>query len=154
MNEKSNQRLKKKIDKVTNRLTHRSMRQSVDNKIQNKYNQITGECTKMMEEFGELNLNPLMMNWRDEQRFFENNFLKLRNIHDFVDVYDSSKKRSEFETKLEMERRLDENELQKKTTQDNIPDFQKKKEKQKMRELSDKTDEITKILIKQKNEKI
>lgn len=108
----------------------------------------------MMEEFGELNLNPLMMNWRDEQRFFENNFLKLRNIHDFVDVYDSSKKRSEFETKLEMERRLDENELQKKTTQDNIPDFQKKKEKQKMRELSDKTDEITKILIKQKNEKI
>jgi len=51
--------------------------------------------------------------------------VKLRNIHDFVDVFQSSKQRKQIEEKLELERRMEEQELlqQQNNEEETIPDF-------------------------------
>lgn len=82
--------------------------------------------------------------------------MKLRNIHDFVDVYQSSQQRMEMEHKLDAERKLEEEEANKLKNQeeDDVPDFYKKGKEKKLKEVNENTDDLTKTLIKQKNEKV
>lgn len=48
-------------------------------------------------------MNPIMLSWREDYKFFEQNFVKLKNIHDYVDVQNSSKQKEIVDKLLEDE---------------------------------------------------
>jgi len=92
------------------------------------------------------------MNWRDDYRFFENNFVKLRNIHEFVDVFQSSEMRKHAEQKFEQERKQEEREAR--IADEEIPEQKSKNNVKKLKEINSGADDVTKTLIRQKNEKV
>lgn len=77
--EKKKYDLEKRISMISARLSNiynitlKNSLKSEGTNIHKGYLSIDKECSELLVEFNNLSLNPLLINWRDEYKFFQNN---------------------------------------------------------------------------------